>query len=171
MQGIWPSQHLRNKHAAQSPGSSLPEIKDPAASNGVSNLQCCRAAGYLTLAAVAKCLQAATWLVARGNKKSPPSPVIITQRRKTNCPTRYHSDFVKDFTHFTDTDVRSYILPFVTAGSRLHLLSFPYIIGKDFGQPLRGEFQTSSLLPHTSRQLSAIKSECTIPHLRICLFH
>ena len=25
-------------------------------------------AGYLTLAAVAKCLQAATWLVARGNK-------------------------------------------------------------------------------------------------------
>ncbi len=44
------------------------EIKDPAASNGVSNLQRCRAAGYLTLAAVAKCLQAATWLVARGNK-------------------------------------------------------------------------------------------------------
>ncbi len=43
-------------------------IKDPAASNGVSNLQRCRAAGYLTLAAVAKCLQAATWLVARGNK-------------------------------------------------------------------------------------------------------
>jgi len=31
-------------------------------------LQRCRAAGYLTLAAVAKCLQAATWLVARGNK-------------------------------------------------------------------------------------------------------
>jgi len=30
----------------------------------------CRAAGYLTLAAVAKCLQAATWLVARGNKKT-----------------------------------------------------------------------------------------------------
>ncbi len=43
-------------------------IKNPAASNGVSNLQRCRAAGYLTLAAVAKCLQAATWLVARGNK-------------------------------------------------------------------------------------------------------
>ena len=30
----------------------------------------CRATGYLTLAAVAKCLQAATWLVARGNKKA-----------------------------------------------------------------------------------------------------
>ena len=45
------------------------EIKDPAASNGVSNLQRYRAAGYLTLAAVAKCLQAATWLVARGNKR------------------------------------------------------------------------------------------------------
>ncbi len=27
-------------------------IKDPAASNGVSNLQRCQAAGYLTLAAV-----------------------------------------------------------------------------------------------------------------------
>ena len=27
-----------------------------------------QATGYLTLAAVAKCLQAATWLVARGNK-------------------------------------------------------------------------------------------------------
>ena len=47
----------------------------------------------------------------------------ITQRRKTNCPTRYHSDFMNDFTHFTDTDASSYILPFVTAGSRLHLLS------------------------------------------------
>ncbi len=34
---------------------SLKTIKDPAASNGVSNLQRCRAAGYLTLAAVAKC--------------------------------------------------------------------------------------------------------------------
>ena len=45
-------------------------IKDPAASNGVSNLQRCRAAGYLTLAAVAKCLQAVTWLVARANQKT-----------------------------------------------------------------------------------------------------
>ncbi len=44
-------------------------IKDPAASNRVSNLQRGRAAGYLTLAAVAKCLQATTWLVARGNKQ------------------------------------------------------------------------------------------------------
>ena len=44
------------------------KIKDSAASNGVSNLQRCQAAGYLILAAVAKCLQAATWLVARGNK-------------------------------------------------------------------------------------------------------
>ena len=34
--------------------------KDPAAITRVSNLQRCRAAGYLTLAAVAKCLQAAT---------------------------------------------------------------------------------------------------------------
>ena len=42
-------------------------IKYPAASNGVSSLQRCRAAGYLTLAAVAKCLRAATWLVAHGN--------------------------------------------------------------------------------------------------------
>ena len=32
----------------------LTPIKAPAASNGVSNLQRCRAAGYLTLAAVAK---------------------------------------------------------------------------------------------------------------------
>ena len=28
-----------------------------------------QATGHLTLAAVAKCLQAATWLVVRGNKK------------------------------------------------------------------------------------------------------
>ena len=53
-------------------------IKDPATSNGVSNLQRCRAAGYLTLAAVAKCpiqplvgFKHATWLVARGNKDAP----------------------------------------------------------------------------------------------------
>ena len=52
-------------------------IKDPAASNGVSNLQRCRATGYLTLAAVAKCpiqplvgFKHATRLVARGNKSS-----------------------------------------------------------------------------------------------------
>ncbi len=31
----------------------LPQIKYPAASNGVSSLQRCRAAGYLTLAAFA----------------------------------------------------------------------------------------------------------------------
>ena len=41
---------------------------NPAASNRVSNLQCCIAAGYLPLTAVAKCLQAATRLVVRGNK-------------------------------------------------------------------------------------------------------
>ena len=33
-----------------------------------SQISQCRASGYLTLAAVAKCLQAATWLVARGIK-------------------------------------------------------------------------------------------------------
>jgi len=33
----------------------LLQIKAPAASNGLSNLQRCQAAGYLTLAAVAKC--------------------------------------------------------------------------------------------------------------------
>ena len=37
----------------------------------LNQIPCCRAAGYLTLAAVAKCLQAATWLVARGNKHLP----------------------------------------------------------------------------------------------------
>jgi hypothetical protein len=55
-------------HKTHQLGSLPTGIKDPAASNGVSNLQRCRAAGSLTLAAVAKCLQAATWLVARGNK-------------------------------------------------------------------------------------------------------
>ena len=54
----------------------LSAIKDPAASNGVSNLQRCRAAGYLTLAAVAKCLQAATWLVAHGNKRQTHRPAL-----------------------------------------------------------------------------------------------
>ena len=45
-------------------------VNNPAASNGASNLQRCRATGYLTLAAVAKCAYASmpTWLVARGNK-------------------------------------------------------------------------------------------------------
>ncbi len=55
-------------HKTYQLGSLPTGIKNPAASNGVSNLQRCRAAGYLTLAAVAKCLQAATWLVAHGNK-------------------------------------------------------------------------------------------------------
>ncbi len=59
------------RHSRKSMVQYSPTIKDPAASNGVSNLQRYRAAGYLTLAAVAKCLQAATWLVARGNKKTP----------------------------------------------------------------------------------------------------
>ncbi len=62
----------------------LPEfivsIKYPAASNGVSNLQRYRAAGYLTLAAVAKCLQAATWLVARGNKENFTAQIIVTRQ-------------------------------------------------------------------------------------------
>ncbi len=69
-------------------------IKDPAASNGVSNLQRCRAAGYLTLAAVAKCLQAATWLVARGNKSKTAhrvgsgsqSPAAHTDNKKGTAP-------------------------------------------------------------------------------------
>ncbi len=58
-------------------------IKDPAASNGVSNLQRCRAAESLIFAAVAKCLQAVTWLVARGNKciKFSQSFVMV------HCPT------------------------------------------------------------------------------------
>lgn len=47
---------------------TAPAIKYPAASNKVSNLQRCRAAGYLTLAAVAKTKLAWLWLVARGNK-------------------------------------------------------------------------------------------------------
>ena len=45
LKGIWPSWQ-----------NCAMIIKDPAASNGVSNLQRSRAAGYLTLAAVAKCL-------------------------------------------------------------------------------------------------------------------
>ncbi len=35
--------------------STREEVKNPAASNGASSLQRCRAAEYLTLAAVAKC--------------------------------------------------------------------------------------------------------------------
>ncbi len=68
---IWRCQRAgRSLHA----GFRRNGIKYPAASNGVSNLQRCRAESvqrklwYLILAAVAKCLQAATWLVARGNK-------------------------------------------------------------------------------------------------------
>ena len=55
---------------------SCKTIKDPAASNGVSNLQRCQAAEDLTLAAVTKCpiqhfvgFKHAIWLVARGNKR------------------------------------------------------------------------------------------------------
>lgn len=44
-------------------------------------------------------------------------PGLQTQRRKTNCPTRYHSDFMNDFTHSADTDLRPYILPLITAGN------------------------------------------------------
>jgi len=44
---------------SQKPSSKLRGIK----------LAAQQAAGYLTLAAVAKCLQAVTWLVARGNKE------------------------------------------------------------------------------------------------------
>ncbi|GAA6300578.1 hypothetical protein DXB25_27820 [Lachnospiraceae bacterium OM02-31] len=40
----------------------------PLQAYGVLNLQRCRAAGYLTLAAVAKTKLAWLWLVARGNK-------------------------------------------------------------------------------------------------------
>ncbi|MCM1550806.1 MAG: hypothetical protein NC100_12700, partial [Clostridium sp.] len=43
-------------------------VNNPAASSGASNLKRPKGRGMLTLAAVAKCLQAATWLVARGNK-------------------------------------------------------------------------------------------------------
>ena len=57
----------------------------PASSSGVSNLQRCQAAGYLTLAAVAKCpiqplvgFKHATWLVASGNKVQQIRRVYLT---------------------------------------------------------------------------------------------
>ncbi len=45
------------------------KINNPTASNGASSLQRCRAAGYVTLAAFAKCsCKHSTWLIARGNQ-------------------------------------------------------------------------------------------------------
>ena len=50
---------------------SLPESvksRPPQQADGASNLQRSQAADYMTLAAISKCLQTATWLVARGNQ-------------------------------------------------------------------------------------------------------
>ena len=45
------------------------KVNNPAANNGASSLQRCRAAGYVTLAAFAKCpCKHGTWLIARGNQ-------------------------------------------------------------------------------------------------------
>ncbi|WP_417299040.1 hypothetical protein, partial [Eisenbergiella porci] len=51
---LWQQRFILAGTSRQSQMEQHTPIKDPAASNGVSNLQRCRAAGYLTLAAVAK---------------------------------------------------------------------------------------------------------------------
>ena len=61
-----------------------------------------------------------------------------------------------------------YILPAVTVGLRLHLLS---PTAGDLGQPLRGQFQFSLPLLHTGQQLSERQGNCTTPHLCISLYH
>ena len=69
----------------------------PLQAYGVLNLQRCRAAGYLTLAAVAKAKPAWLWLVARGhktcpalahcrgNKLPPPAYFLKAARRSLTC--------------------------------------------------------------------------------------
>jgi hypothetical protein len=42
---------------------------------------------------------------------------------------------------------------------------FPDI--REFGQMLQGEFHDFFLLSHTTRQLSVLRSSCTIPHQSI----
>ena len=76
-------------------------------------------------------------------------------------------------TRSSDTDpwgssLEPYILPAVTVGLRLHLLS---PTAGDLGQPLRGQFQFSLPLLHTGQQLSERQGNCTTPHLCISLYH
>lgn len=95
-------------------------------------------------------------------------PLVLSLKKapetKDCCPTRYHSDFMNDFTHLWDTESR-FLYPSRCNG-RVPSVS-TLLDTEDFGQPLRGEFHTSSPLPRTARQLSGFESACTIPHHRI----
>ena len=83
--------------------------------------------------------------------------------------------FVIYFTPSADTDSNeSPYLSWITVRISVYVYSFVfllYIIQKqNFGQPLQGEFQSSSQLSRITRQLSGFKNNCTTPLHRISLF-
>ena len=97
-------------------------------------------------------------------QKSLPPRTYLCKRRKTLCPTRYHSYFMNYVIHSWDTErVIVLISSPYNGGHRLHLLS------EGFRQLLKGEFHNFLPLLLSSQQFSVLWSMCTIPHPCISL--
>ena len=101
-------------------------------------------------------------------QKSLPPRTYLCKRRKTLCPTRYHSYFMKNHT-LNGYGITPYIPP-GNGGSRLRLLlPTTEICTGNFKQLLQGEFYRFLPLSYTDRQLSALWFLYTIPYQSISL--